>query len=252
MCKKFAKYKVEIIHRNGEVENFKLKGYNSCSYKSMIQLYKFAKRKFSTEECRISFVGETEEGKQRVMFAKENKLEKPNFQIEAEKYTNVTMVELMERLQETLDLLEKRGQWLEDEIKVLDKMQDIELHKIERYSNDLGQTVMKDVFDEIRRIRENRRVLKEDKKCYEEYTKMIKTLDKNKLKTIATDRKAKDKKEYKYPDERLLKDKKIFTKSYYENENDRETLKKNLSKKYDVVVVRDNLRTIIAYNKARS
>ena len=76
-------------------------------------------------------------------------------------------------------------------------------------------------------------------------------LDKNKLKNIEIYRKEQDQKEYKYPDERLLKDKKIFTKSYYKDENDREILKKSLSKKYDVVIVRDNLRAIIAYNKAR-
>lgn len=157
----------------------------------------------------------------------------------------------MERLQETLELIEKRGKWLSDEIKVLDKMQDIELHKIESYSNDLGETVIKNVFDEIKRIRKNKRFLKEDRRCYEEYTKAIEVLDKNKLKNIEIYRKEQDQKEYKYPDERLLKDKKIFTKNYYNNETDREILKKSLSKKYDVVIVRDNLRVIIAYNKAR-
>lgn len=251
MCKKFIKYRVEVIYRNGETERFNLKGYNEYSYKSMMQLYNFVKKKFLNEECKINFIGIMSNGEEKVMFLKENKQKKPEFQLQAEKYTNTTMVELMERLQETLELIEKRGKWLSDEIKVLDKMQDIELHKIESYSNDLGETVIKDVFDEIKRIRKNKRFLKEDRRCYEEYTKAIEMLDKNKLKNIEIYRKEQDQKEYKYPDERLLKDKKIFTKSYYNNETDREILKKSLSKKYDVVIVRDNLRVIIAYNKAR-
>lgn len=251
MCKKFIKYRVEVVYRNGQVENFNLKGYNEYSYKSMLQLYNFVKKKFSNEECNIRFTGITFEGEQKIMFLKENKTKKPEFQIQAEKYTNVTMVELMERLQETIELIDKRNKWLEDEIKVMDKLENIELHNMEVDSAKLNVAKKIEIFDNIQNLRSKRRFYKEEQKSSNECLKLIKSFNNIKLKTIINDRRSVEKIDYKLLDERLLKDKKIFTKSYYKDENDREILKKSLSKKYDVVIVRDNLRAIIAYNKAR-
>lgn len=222
--RKFSKYKIQIRHTNGDKENINIKTADDGSYKSMLEVYKRIKRQYAEIECNIDFLGESDTGQVGIIFTKENKLNKPDFQIIAEKYANVTMLELLETLNTTLDLIDKRGKWLNDEIRVLNKMQDIELHKIESYSDILGEKEKVNVFNNIKSIRESRRILKEDELDYEEYVKLIKAIDRTKLRKIINIRKEKNNFNYKYLDDKFLRDNKIFTKVKYKNIDEKNSL----------------------------
>lgn len=140
MARKYSKYEIKVTYTNGDIENIKLSGIDNGSYTAMLDMYKQIKERYKDTECNIDFVGVSDNGEMGILFTKEIKNNnKPWFVEEAEQYTEQSMFNLVQQLHDTINLIERRGNWMTGELDLLNKMQDIYLHRIECYSNELGE-----------------------------------------------------------------------------------------------------------------
>lgn len=249
MARKYSKYQIKITYTNGDTEDIKLGGIAKGSYKEMLQVYQQVKNQYANKECKIDFVGIGSAGEIGILFTKEVKIEKPWFQKEAEEYTGATMSELIQRLHDTINLIERRGNWIQSEFDLQNKMQDIFLHRIETFDDSLGDDEKNYIFENLKSIRINRRLLKEDMKTYEEYKQNFKA-DKMSLRKILANRKQYESIKHVYLTDKLLKDKKILTTAHYNTIEEKLAIIDKLKKKYEKITFNDAKRQVVAYNKA--
>lgn len=252
MCRKYESYKVIVSFDNGEREEIKYNGVKQSSYVDMLKAYRQTKELYKDRSCRIEFIGVSSEGKLEVRWFKEFIGEEKDFQIEAKKYANTNSFELIENIINSIVLLDKRNYYLKNRRDVLEKAQDILLHKIEHFDiSGLGDKEKLELFDELERIRKERREIKEDLKnikIIRDNIKFPENLEQvlNNLMEI----KSRTENSIKYLNDVELENKKIWKKKKYNNIEQRNLIAEKLKKKYDRVIWNDAECVIYAYNKA--
>lgn len=259
MARKYSKYEIKVTFLNGDTEDIKLNGINKGSYKEMLQVYQQVKDQYSNTECKIDFVGIGQAGELGVLFTKEFKInEKPLFQLEAEQYVNTTMPELLEQLYSTIENIKKRGEWLENERDITNKLLDIEMHKIENfklYSNNRNRLEVLEekerIFDEVEKLRNNRRLIKKDMETFEEYKRACNYNTVN-LKKIVDVRNYNDGIKQQYLTPKVLENKKILKCVTYNSLEEKEQATIKLKTRYNKIVYNDAEKTAYGYNKANN
>ncbi|HFD2052206.1 TPA: hypothetical protein ACF2DE_002937 [Clostridium perfringens] len=251
-CRKYESYKVIVSFYNGEKEEIKYNGIRQTSYIDMLKAYRETKELYKDKSCRIDFIGVSANGELEVRWFKEFKGEEKEFQIKAREYAETNSFELMENIINSIALLNKRNYYLKNRRDVLEKAQDIILHKIEHFDiSGLGNEEKLELFNELENIRKERREVKEDLKNIHTIREKIKFP--NNLEDVLNDLvelKNRTENSIKYLNDVELENKKIWKKKKYTSIEQRNLIAEKLKRKYDRVVWNDAECIIYAYNKA--
>ncbi|MFH0334705.1 hypothetical protein [Clostridium perfringens] len=251
-CRKYESYKVIVSFYNGEKEEIKYNGIKQTSYIDMLKAYRETKELYKDKSCRIDFIGVSANGELEVRWFKEFKGEEKEFQIKAREYTETNSFELMENIINSIALLNKRNYYLKNRRDVLEKAQDIILHKIEHFDiSGLGNEEKLELFNELENIRKERREVKEDLKNIHTIREKIKFPENlEEVLNGMVEFKEKTEKSIKYLTDIELENKKVFKKKKYNNIEQRNLIAEKLRKKFDRVIFDDSKAMIYAYNKA--
>lgn len=247
MCKKYSQYKIMITYLNGDKEELSYKGVNTESYKDMIKFYQDIKKQYINESVLIDFVGVNDNGELGVLFTKKIVTEETKQKELADKVANTRVEDILNDIKENIELLKARVEYCNGQRSVLDKQENIELHKIEHFHNknwtpeeEILEKIR--VFDRLNNIRNARRIAKEDKLIGGQILGYFNMDELNKVKF--------DHRERAYLDEKKVVQLKIMQEFSYRNFKERINLMKRLEKKYRKVVVDEANMKIICYNNA--
>lgn len=251
-CRKYESYKVIVNFDNGEREEIKYNGIRQTNYIDMLKAYRQTKELYKDKACRIEFIGVLANGELEVRWYKEFQGEKKDFQEVAKEYADTTSFDLMENIINSITLLDKRNYYLKNRRDVLEKAQDIILHKIEHFDlSGLGNEEKLKLFDDLEAIRKERREVKEDLKNIHMIREKIKFP--NNLEDVLNslvELKNKTENSIKYLNDFELENKKIWKKKKYTSIEQRDLIAEKLKRKYDKVIWNDAECIIYAYNKA--
>lgn len=167
--RKYENYKIIVTYDNGDKEEINYKGINTSSYKDMLNLYNEVKEKYSDRCVVIDFVGVGENGNLSVFWTK-----KIDNKIEEESIESKTSIELIESMKSILETLRKKETNMRDKLGVVNKEQDIQLHKIENFNKNTfvneSDVILEKIriFDELERIRHERRQVKNEEVLFKD------------------------------------------------------------------------------------
>lgn len=266
MCKeykrKYQEYSIKITYLNGDTEDINYKGINTSSYKDMLNIYKDVKEEYKNESVIIDFIGKTENGELGILFQKKIINKDAELKEYAEKVVNTEIEDIIKDIYNSFKLLNDKRKFTYEQIGIYNKKQDVLLHKIESFENDLGDELKISIFDSLKELRECRRKLKNDiNKCVafngmlcscKEIEDKLTTEKMEEIlqKSIESINKINNK-QYEYLSDEKAEELKIVKRVSYKNFKDRVKKINQLQKEYQKVYYDNSKMEIICYNKAK-
>jgi len=165
MCKnKYSSYLVKTEYLNGDTEVIDYNEKDSRSYKQILDLYKETKKAYADESTcvKVNFCGITEDKNINILFTKEITNEedlKIKENADAVKETSVS--DITNNMIKLLDMMLEKHDKLNENLNVLNKKQDVELHKIEMIKHPTDAYKM-ELYNNIASIRKDRRTTKNE------------------------------------------------------------------------------------------
>ncbi|MBN3376346.1 hypothetical protein CF087_21150 [Clostridium botulinum] len=268
MCKeykrKYQEYLITITYLNGDKENLKYKGINTSNYNDMLNLYRDIKEQYKNESVIIDFIGKSADGQMDIMWQKEIVNKDAKIKEYAEKVVNTEIEDIIKDIYNSFKLLNDKRKYSNEQINIYNKKQDILLHKIEHFNNELGNEIKISIFDNIQAIRIQRRKLKEDLENLTNFNGML-CHYKNKVnKRLTTEQTEKilmtalesiqkiDNKEYTFLTDEKVEELKIMKEVRYKKQTERVKLMQQLKKEFDKIYCDESKMKIVCYNKARA
>jgi len=262
--RKYQEYLITITYLNGDRETVSYKGINTSSYKDMLNLYKDVKEEYKKESVTIDFIGKTDKGELGILFQKKIVTEDAELKEYAEKVVNTEIEDIIKDIYNSFKLLNDKRKYSNEQINICNKKQDILLHKIEHFNNELGNEIKISIFDNIQAIRIQRRKLKEDLENLTNFNGML-CHYKNKVnKRLTTEQTEKilmtalesiqkiDNKEYTFLTDEKVEELKIMKEVRYKKQTERVKLMQQLKKEFDKIYCDESQMKIVCYNKARA
>lgn len=228
------------------------KNVDNTSYKAMRDLYKYVKSRHENKNRRVAFLGVTEDGIQEVIWEKEHKQELT----QEEQLLEKSYEELSKDLRLILDVMQKKGAYHRDMISTSDKKENITLHRIDTVNNkddwdseEECTAVKIALIDQLQYIRDIRRSHKDE---FGKYRDLCRIVNFSKLiELFNIEPKVEATKEYKYLDENMVKNLKMFEEIPYYSHKDRIAKMRKFKNKYRKIVVDPIGRRLICYNKCK-
>ncbi|MBN3352018.1 hypothetical protein CF086_17120 [Clostridium botulinum] len=229
----------------------------------MLKLYKDVKEEYKNESVTINFVGKTENGELRILFQKEIINKDTELKEYAKKVVNTNTEDIIKNIYSSFKMLNDKRKYNNEQISICDKEQDILLHKIEHFKNELGDELKISIFNKIQEIRIQRRKFKEDlDKCGKTNGKLCNYINQkngglttekfeNLLEQILQSIINGNNKQYEFLTDEKVEEFKIMKKVRYKDFKDRIRLTKELQKEYDKVYYDNSKMEITCYNKAK-
>lgn len=269
MCKeykrKYQEYSIKITYLNGDTEDINYKGINTSSYKDMLNLYRDVKEKYQDESVTIDFIGATDKGELGILFQKKIITEDTALKEYAEKVTNIKVEDIIKNIYSNFKMLNDKRKYSHEQISICDKEQDILLHKIECFNNELGNNEIKtSIFDNIQDIRIKRRRYKNDlDNCGKLNGKLYNyinqkndrlTTDKteNLLSQVLESIQKTNNKQYDFLTDKKVEELKIMKEVRYKTQTERVKIMQKLKKEFDKIYCDESKMKIVCYNKARA
>lgn len=250
MGRMYESYKLKISDDDGERYIKINKNVDTSNYKEMIKFYNELKKRNEEKSCTIHFLGVDKNKIENIMFSKEYKKEVNN-----DKELLTTTDEIVGDIKHLLGLLERKKDYHHDMRSVLDKKNNIALHKIENIrlfegsKEDLIKEKIK-IFDEMDKIIEERRTHKEELKKLSTLRKII-DLD-NIIDNFNRVNIPIDETDYKYLTDEVIEEKKILKEYTYRNDKERLNIMKQIENKYSKIVNDSVNNKLICYNLANN
>lgn len=160
----YNSYQVKVEYLNGDSEVINYKEKNSKSYKQVLELYKETREFYSKENTcvKINFCGITESNNINIIFTKEIlNAEDLEIKQKADEFKEKSVADITHNMIELLDMLIEKDKKLNESLNVLNKKQDVELHKIEAVKHPTDAYKL-EVFDAMASIRNDRRFIKNE------------------------------------------------------------------------------------------
>lgn len=248
MCKRVYKgYKIRVINEEGE-KYIELNGnINTTSYNTMIEYYHMTKYKYQDEDCVVEMLGVYDDGSVgNVIFSKRFCQEV----IEDKEILKPTD-EIVGEIKSLLELLDRKNEYHRNMKSVLDKKQNLLLHKIETIKslNTTKENLINEklkIIDELEEVRHDRRYNKDEERKLQlvcnkvNIQEIIKKFSQVKIPI--------DTKDYEYISGDL--EDKIIKEIKYNSEKQRINIMKQVSHKYKKIVNDEARRVLICYNHA--
>jgi len=165
MCKnKYNLYEITTTYLNGDVESIDFGEKDARNYKQILELYKETKQVYADENTcvKINFCGVTQDNKINILFSKEiTNIEDKIIKQKADELKEKSVADITNTIIENLNMLIEKDRKLNETLNVLNKKQDVELHRVEaiKYPTDAYKL---QVFDNIANIRNERRITKNE------------------------------------------------------------------------------------------
>lgn len=247
--KKYQNYKISVTYINGDKEEINYKGINTSNYKDMIKLYSDIKDEYSDKSATIEFIGVDNSGELKIFWSK-------TVEVKEEKIINndISIEDILINIKANLELLIEKETLAHAKQGILDKQQDIQLHKIEGidngiFNNEEEKTLEKiKVFDSIHNLRIQRRQNKNNISLFSNINNIVnkKQLVGDISKILNISEKVCNKK-YEYLTEKKVEEFNIVKKVKYRTEKERISLTSQLQPKYSKVYYENG--EILCYNK---
>jgi hypothetical protein len=162
--RKYNSYQVSIEYLNKDKEIINYKEKDARSYKQVLELYKETKDFYSNENTcvKINFCGITESNNINIIFTKEI-INTEDLQIKqkADEFKEKSVADITNDILQNLDMLLEKSKKLNESLSILNKKEDVQLHKIEaiKYPTDACKL---QIYDDISTIRTERRITKNE------------------------------------------------------------------------------------------
>ncbi|HCL4455230.1 TPA: hypothetical protein N2D10_003257 [Clostridium botulinum] len=268
MCKKYERkyqeYSIKITYLNGDTEDINYREINTSSYKDMLKIYKDVKEEYKNESVIIDFIGKTENGELGILFQKKIINKDAELKEYAEKVVNTEIEDIIKNIYNSFKLLNDKRKYSNEQINIYNKKQDVLLHKIEHFNNELENEMKISIFDNIQAIRIQRRKLKEDLENLTNFNGML-CHYKNKVnKRLTTEQVEKilitalesiqkiNNKQYGFLTDEKVEELKIMKEVRYKKQTERVKLMQQLKKEFDKIYCDESKMKIVCYNKARA
>lgn len=251
--KKYQEYKIVVTYINGDKEEINYKGINTSNYKDMIKLYSDIKDEYSDKSATIDFVGISTCGELKVFWSKTVEVK----EVEEELINTDTSIEdILTNIKANLELLIEKETIAYAKQGILDKQQDVELHRVENIDNGIfiseeEKTLEKvKVFDSIQNIRKERRLNKNNISLNTNISNKInKKQIINDISSILGISEIANNKKYEYLTDKRAEEFSIVKKVKFRTERERISLTSQLQPKYSKVYYENG--EILCYNKAK-
>lgn len=250
MCeRKFSMFNVVVEFADGSKEVVKYKEFDKTSYKDMMTMYKRVKEEYKDKNCNIKFVGVNKSGEMGVLFTKENIKEVSKEEDREEIKVDESVVDLLKELSSTINKINKARNSLEGELSLVNKQQDVLLHKFESSYENLSNKEKLQLGQELTNIRKKRRQIKNERKVLGTFETDY-TANQFKYLSIGVERAVKK-------DEELASQKRLScenkVKEYrYIKDSQRQAMEEDLKNKFDRIYVNEQEKIIYCYNKCRA
>ncbi|HDK7314211.1 TPA: hypothetical protein PTV97_003347 [Clostridium botulinum] len=267
MCKeykrKYQEYSIKITYLNGDTEDINYKGINTSNYNDMLNLYRDIKEKYQDESVIINFLGKTDKGELGILFQKKIINKDAELKEYAEKVVNTEIEDIIKDIYNSFKLLNDKRKYSNEQINICNKKQDILLHKIEHFNNELGNEIKISIFDNIQAIRIQRRKLKEDLENLTNFNGMLCHYENKVNKRLTTEQVEKiltkalesiqkiNNKQYDFLTDEKVEELKIMKEVRYKKQTERVKLMQQLKKEFDKIYCDESKMKIICYNKAK-
>ena len=252
MTSKYCRYKVLVNYLNGnkeEIEYINNKPVNTSSYKEMMKVYKEVKEQYISLCTSIDFIGITEDEQLNIIFSKQNKQDED---------TTENSFELIERLNEIVNKLNRKSREAQDLLDLINKEKSNIEHKCFEFVEleDLVDEYKIEKFDEYRSLLLKRRIIKDEainlKNVKEQLDIIIENTERLHKRTMGYINKAILSTESAITNtvpEEL--DKQMVKEYPYKNHGERINLMSQIEHKFDKVIVVEEEKKIKCYNKSK-
>ncbi len=251
--RKYENYELMITFLNGDTEKIKLNGVNTNNYKEVLEVYKNIKEQYQDQSVTISFTGISSNGEIGILFTKKIVSKETKQKEYADKVANTSVDDMLGNLKDDIKLIIDKYNRRCEQYSILDKSENIQLHKIEsfneiKWDSKEAETLEKiKIFDTIQEITRKRRVVKRDIAAIQKIKTIIKLDEVYKsLDKIKTN----NDKKYTYLSDEKVEEFKIMKEVTYKNFKERVKLIGELSKEFDKVYFDDHSMKITCYNRA--
>lgn len=254
--KKYQQYKISVTYINGDKEEINYKGINTSNYKDMIKLYSDIKDEYSDKSATIDFVGISTCGELKVFWSKKIESKEETIETEELSSNNISIEDILTNIKANLELLIEKETIAYAKQGILDKQQDVELHRVENIDNGIfiseeEKTLEKvKVFDSIQNIRKERRLNKNNISLNTNISNKInKKQIINDISSILGISEIANNKKYEYLTDKRAEEFSIVKKVKFRTERERISLTSQLQPKYSKVYYENG--EILCYNKAK-
>lgn len=248
--KKYQEYKIVVTYINGDKEEINYKGINTSNYKDMIKLYSDIKDEYSDKSATIEFIGVDNLGELKIFWSKKVEAKEETIN------TDISIEEILTNIKSNLELLIEKEISAHAKQGMLDKQQDVQLHRIENIDNGIFKSEEQKalekikIFNTIHSLRTERR---QNKNNISLHTNISNKINKSQLvndisKILGISEKVTSKK-YDYLTDEKAEEFSIVKRIKFRTEKERISLTSQLQPKYSKVYYEGG--EIICYNKSK-
>ena len=260
MSRKYSTYRIHVVYKGGE-EDIVLNDISSSNYKETLATYNEIKETLQDKGAiKIEFQGITKDGEIGVLFTKECELiENTEESEEIEEVKEIRGFKEIFKDMHTL-AVELKTKYIHDNsiINYKTKELDMYLHIIETFDekefNTENEAILEQVriFNEIKKLREERRNIKDNAKYLKHLSKILGFNANDCLDNLIKSFKFEIKDNYDILTEEKASKLKIFKKVHFKNDVERVKLEKRLKPQFEKIMVDKETNMILCYNKAKA